>query len=215
MEYIFSIKIPVSITICFEICIFSRNLARRCEIRDSDLENWAEIRVSLAESSARGRRDAGAELQSKIPVRGRRCQFLHQKVHWKGRFHFIFFYKFLNFVKFSKRILKFNKIRKSDELLILIIGLATQFYRKIRRNWFQNTGWWSYEVCKGKVIRQRHGAKNEADQVENSLGIFAEKYNMPEYTVGRFSLLVVNQRKHKIFTKTNAVCGQINLSITK
>ena len=60
---------------------FFLNLARRCEIRDSDLEDRAEIRVSLAESSARGRRDAGAELQSKIPVRSRRCQFLHQKVH--------------------------------------------------------------------------------------------------------------------------------------
>ncbi|PAV86706.1 hypothetical protein WR25_18076 isoform A [Diploscapter pachys] len=80
-----------------------------------------------------------------------------------------------------------SRVPEDDETLVqsynpkyLSEVVAASFY--IKKCIEKNTGWWSYEVCNGKVVRQRHGAKNEADQVENSLGIFAGKYNMPEYT---------------------------------
>nr|CDJ92363.1 Glucosidase II beta subunit domain containing protein [Haemonchus contortus] len=45
----------------------------------------------------------------------------------------------------------------------------------------KDNGWWNYKLCRGKDVKQWHGAKNEAQQVTNSLGFFLGKYDVPEY----------------------------------
>ncbi|KAK6046794.1 glucosidase II beta subunit-like protein [Cooperia oncophora] len=45
----------------------------------------------------------------------------------------------------------------------------------------KDNGWWSYKLCRGKDVKQWHGAKNEAQQITNSLGFFLGKYDVPHY----------------------------------
>ncbi|VDM65419.1 unnamed protein product [Strongylus vulgaris] len=52
----------------------------------------------------------------------------------------------------------------------------------------KDLGWWKYKLCRGIDVKQFHGAKNEAAQITNSLGIFLGKYAVPQYQVSLFSL---------------------------
>ncbi|KAK6028825.1 glucosidase II beta subunit-like protein [Ostertagia ostertagi] len=45
----------------------------------------------------------------------------------------------------------------------------------------KDNGWWNYKLCRGKDVKQWHGAKNEAQQITNSLGFFLGKYDVPTY----------------------------------
>ncbi|KAK5982620.1 PRKCSH domain-containing protein [Trichostrongylus colubriformis] len=45
----------------------------------------------------------------------------------------------------------------------------------------KDNGWWNYKLCRGKHVKQWHGAKNEAQQITNSLGFFLGKYDVPDY----------------------------------
>uniref|UniRef100_A0A0K0D033 PRKCSH domain-containing protein n=1 Tax=Angiostrongylus cantonensis TaxID=6313 RepID=A0A0K0D033_ANGCA len=45
----------------------------------------------------------------------------------------------------------------------------------------KDNGWWKYKLCRGVNVKQWHGAKNEAQQVSNSLGIFLGKYSIAPY----------------------------------
>ncbi|KAK6047563.1 RNA polymerase Rpb3/Rpb11 dimerization domain protein [Cooperia oncophora] len=45
----------------------------------------------------------------------------------------------------------------------------------------KDNGWWNYKLCRGKDVKQWHGAKNEAQQITNSLGFFLGKYDVPHY----------------------------------
>ncbi|EYC27533.1 hypothetical protein Y032_0009g782 [Ancylostoma ceylanicum] len=45
----------------------------------------------------------------------------------------------------------------------------------------KDLGWWKYKLCRGIDVKQWHGAKNEAEQVTNSLGIFLGKYAVPPF----------------------------------
>ncbi|KAJ1363229.1 hypothetical protein KIN20_023048 [Parelaphostrongylus tenuis] len=45
----------------------------------------------------------------------------------------------------------------------------------------KDNGWWKYKLCRGVDVKQWHGAKNEAQQVSNSLGIFLGKYSIAPY----------------------------------
>ncbi|KAL6728403.1 hypothetical protein Aduo_010181 [Ancylostoma duodenale] len=45
----------------------------------------------------------------------------------------------------------------------------------------KDLGWWKYKLCRGIDVKQWHGAKNEAQQITNSLGIFLGKYAVPPF----------------------------------
>lgn len=45
----------------------------------------------------------------------------------------------------------------------------------------KDNGWWKYKLCRGVDVKQWHGAKNEAEQISNSLGIFFGKYSISPY----------------------------------
>ncbi|CAI4231757.1 unnamed protein product [Auanema sp. JU1783] len=42
-------------------------------------------------------------------------------------------------------------------------------------------GWWKYEVCHGKSIKQEHGTRGDAEYASNSLGYFSGRYEMPDF----------------------------------
>uniref|UniRef100_A0A1I7WC67 PRKCSH domain-containing protein n=1 Tax=Heterorhabditis bacteriophora TaxID=37862 RepID=A0A1I7WC67_HETBA len=80
---------------------------------------------------------------------------------------------------------KSNGVPESFNPKYLAEIVAASFYvkeciQKVHYSYF-NMGWWTYEICRGRIIRQLHGAKNEADQVENSLGMFTGRYSMPDF----------------------------------
>ncbi|VDK50347.1 unnamed protein product [Cylicostephanus goldi] len=61
----------------------------------------------------------------------------------------------------------------------------------------KDLGWWKYKLCRGIDVKQFHGAKNEAAQITNSLGIFLGKYAMPQYQTSTTDRLMYLEEQYE------------------
>ncbi|KAK6740463.1 hypothetical protein RB195_008744 [Necator americanus] len=61
----------------------------------------------------------------------------------------------------------------------------------------KDLGWWKYKLCRGIDVKQWHGAKNEAAQITNSLGIFLGKYAVPSFQTSTSDRLMYLEEQYE------------------